>query len=475
MHHEQKTVAPEAAVGEQDTLGQLAERVINFCQRFTAPFQSRTHSREEPLLHYLKGLLQGDKGKRNMERMAERVPEADEQSLQHFISEAQWSEREVLDLVALEADKALGGRKDSCLVVDESGFDKKGMKSVGVARQWNGNLGKVDNSQVGVFLALASGNRATLIDEQLYLPKEWIDAPMRCLEAGIPEDKIVFKTKQEQALEMIYHAKKLGVRYNWVNFDGFYGEDPAFLRMLDSMGETFMGDVHKDQQVYLEDPKPVVPPRQAGRGRTPSRLKAQSLPLRVDELARHQPPQAWRRVKLRDSSKGVLFADILHRRVWLWDGEEAQAHCWHLVVRREVASPTEIKYSLSNAAADTPLSRLAFMQGQRYWVERALQDGKQECGLADYQVRKWRGWHHHMALSMMVMLFMLEERLLNQAQRPLLSCSDIRILLGHFLPRRDATTEEVVRQMEVRHRKRQAAIDSAYKKQENQSVVVLDG
>lgn len=341
--------------------------------------------------------MQGDKGKRNIERMAERVPDADEQSLHHFASESAWSEREVLDLVALEADKALGGGEDSSLVVDESGIAKKGVKSVGVARQWNGNLGKVDNCQVGVFLALASGNRATLIDGQLYLPKEWIDDPARCREAGIPEDKIVFKTKQEQALEMICHAKKLGVRYNWVNLDGFYGKDPSFLRMLDDLGETFMGDVHKDQQVYLEDPKPMVPPRKSGRGKAPSKLKAQSLPLRVDELARHQPPQAWRRVKLRDSSKGVLFADILHRRVWVWDGEEAQAHCWHLVVRREVDSPAEIKYSLSNAQVDTPLSRLAFMQGQRYWVERALQDGKQECGLADYQVRKWRGWHHHMA------------------------------------------------------------------------------
>lgn len=410
-----------------------------------------------------------------MERMAERVPDADEQSLQHFITESDWSEREVLDLVALEANKHLGGRSDSCLIVDESGNSKKGTQSVGVARQWNGNKGKNDNCQVGVYIALASGNRATLIDEQLYLTQAWIDDPERCRKAGIPEDKIVFKTKPEQALEMICHARKLGVRYNWVGFDGFYGENPPFLRMLDEMGETFMGDVHSDQRVYLENPNPTVPKRKSKRGKTPTKRKAQELPIRVDELAEHQPATAWQRVKLRDSTKGVLFADILHRRVWLWDGEEKQAHCWHLIVRREVNAPKEIKYSLSNAPADTPLSRLAFMQGQRYWVERALQDGKQECGLADYQVRKWRGWHHHMALSMMTMLFMLEERLFNQEQVPLLSCRDIRILLGCLLPRRDATIEEVLRQMEVRHRKRQAAIDSAYAIQECQAIAVLDG
>jgi len=137
-----------------------------------------------------------------------------------------------------------------------------------------------------------------------------------------------------------------------------------------------------------------------------------------------------------------------------------------LIVRREIDDPTEIKYSLSNAAADTPAPRLAFMQGQRYWIERALQQGKQDVGLGDYQVRGWRGWHHHMTLVMMAMLFLLEERQLHQQTRPLLSGRDIRALLNHFLPRRDTTLEEVLRQMEVRHRKRQAAIDSAYRKQQ---------
>jgi len=152
--------------------------------------------------------------------------------------------------------------------------------------------------------------------------------------------------------------------------------------------------------------------------------------------------------------------------VWLWDGQEAQAHRWPLIVRRDVATPTELKYSLSNAPAETSVSRLAFMQGQRYWVERALQTGKQDVGLGDYQVRSWRGWHHHMALVMMAMLFQLEERLRHRPTHPLLSGRDIRALLNQCLPRRDTTLEEVLRQMEVRHRKRQAAIDSAYRKQQ---------
>jgi SRSO17 transposase len=151
--------------------------------------------------------------------------------------------------------------------------------------------------------------------------------------------------------------------------------------------------------------------------------------------------------------------------VWLWDGEEPHAQHWHLIVRRELDQPNKRKYSLSNAPADTPLARLAFRQGQRYWIERALQDAKQEVGLGDYQVRGWRAWHHHMALVMMAMLFMLEERQLQQATHPLLSGTDIRALLNQFLPRRDTSLEEVLRQMELRHHKRQAAIDSAYRQQ----------
>jgi SRSO17 transposase len=308
----------------------------------------------------LKGLIQAEKGRKNMEHMAEVVPDADSQSLQHFISESDWSERDVLNQVAKEADAQLGGKEDSCLIVDESGFAKKGTKSVGVSRQWNGNKGKVDNSQVAVFVAIASGNRATLIDEQLYLPKVWTDDKQRCLDAGIPEDEIIFKQKQEQALEMIYRAKNNGVRYNWIGCDGFYGEDPAFLRMLDFQNEIFMADVHKDQRIYLEDPKPVVPPRKSKRGKAPSRLKAQNQAMRVDEFVPHQPSNAWKKVKIRDSSKGVVSAEILHQQVWLWDGEEEQAHNWHLIIKREINSPKTIKYSLSNADKETSQERLAF-------------------------------------------------------------------------------------------------------------------
>jgi SRSO17 transposase len=444
-------------------LAGIGQRFLDFCERFGGHFRRRTRTVEASARHYVRGLLQAET--KNMERMEEAIPEADHQALQHMLSESAWPERAVLDQVAQDANRLLGGHPDSALLIDESGCPKKGTQSVGVARQWCGQLGKVENCQVGVFAALSRGTEATLIDGRLFLPEAWTSDSARCQAAGIPRAQRGFQRKTDLALAMVAHARQQGLGFAWVGFDGFYGSDPAFLRALDHQGEVFVGDVHKDQRIYLEDPRPIIPPAQTARGRPPTRLQAQTPAVRVDDWARQQPATAWQSVTLRDGTKGPLRVEILHRRVWLWDGEEAQAQPWHLIVRREIDAPTEIKYSLSNAAADTPAPRLAFMQGQRYWIERALQQGKQDVGLGDYQVRGWRGWHHHMTLVMMAMLFLLEERRLHQQTRPLLSGRDLRALLNHFLPRRDTTLEEVLRQMEARHRKRQAAIDSAYRQQ----------
>ena len=403
--------------------------------------------------------------KKNMERMAEVVVETDEQVLQHFLSNSNWDERGVLDQVALGADELLGGSKETALLIDESGITKKGKKSVGVARQWNGRLGKVDNCQVGVYAALSRGRLSTLIDTRLYLPSSWIEDKARCEAAQVPPEARRSKSKPELALEMVRHNRRLGVRFRWVGADGLYGNDPAFLRALEDDGEIFMVDVHKDQRIYLEDPQPAIPTSASGKGRKCTRPVAQCASVRVDRWLKAQPGAAWKRLVLRDSSKGELQVEVLHRRVWSWNGKEAKARHWHLIVRREVSAHEEIKYSLSNAPQKTSLKRLAQMQGQRYWIERSFQDGKSQAGLDHYQARGWKAWHHHMALVMMAMLFMLKERIEHEEDCPLLSCADIETLLAHFLPRRDTGVDEVIRQMEERHRKRQASIDFAYAKQ----------
>ena len=400
-----------------------------------------------------------------MERIEERVPETRYENLQYFLSEAKWQWQPVNDQVAQDVDRHLGGHENSGLYIDETGIPKKGKASVGVNRQWCGQLGKTENCQVGVFAVLGQGKYAAPLDYRLYLPKVWVNDRARCLKAKVPKEHIVFKTKHELALELVANARANGVRFNWVGCDALYGQNPAFLRTLDKAGETFVADVHRDQRIYLDDPKPCVPSRKSGRGRHPKKMQPQTAPVRVDKWIEQQPDDAWERIEIRDSSKGILTVDALRHSVWVWDKEEPEAQQWHLIVRRELNAPHKIKYSLSNAPDDMSLQRLVYMQAQRYWVERSFQDGKSQCGMGDYQSRGWFAWHHHMTLVMMAQLFMLEERLLHRETSRLLSTADITILLKHFLPRRDVSEEEVLRQLEVRHRKRQASIDAAYKKQ----------
>jgi SRSO17 transposase len=439
---------------------------VDFHRRYCGHFQRKTRSVFGAAGDYLKGLMQAKR--KNMERMEETVVEADEQRLQHMLTESDWDHRAVLDQVAEEANEWLGGTAESCFLVDESGFAKKGKHSVGVARQWNGRQGKVDNCQVGVFGALGKGHLATLTDLRLYLPKDWVDHPARCRKAGVPEAERDHRTKTDLALEMVRHQRALGIAFAWVGADGGYGKEPAFLRGLEAMGEIFVADVHKDQRIYVDDPQPQVPaPANEGRqrGRPRSRLQAQTEAQRVDEWVAARAPSDWKPVELRDSTEGRLKVEVVHRRVWLWDGKEQQPRHWHLIVRREIDSPQTLKYTLCNAEAALSTHRLAQMQAQRFWVERAFQEAKSHCGMAEYQARKWRAWHHHMTLVAMSLLFMLEERIAQKDRYPLLSCSDIETLLKTTLPRRDLERDEVIRQMEKRHRKRLAATEAQYRKQ----------
>ena len=168
---------------------------------------------------------------------------------------------------------------------------------------------------------------------------------------------------------------------------------------------------------------------------------------------------------LRKGTKGDLIVNMYSQIVWIWNESETEAYCWHLVVRRELNSPDEIKYSLSNAHQNTSLEKLGYMQSERYWVERPFQDGKNEVGMGDYQVRGWNGWNHHMTLVMLALLFIADMRIETKEEYGLLSAHDIKILLAKFLPRCDLTKEEVIFHLEKRHQKRRRDIEYCQRKQ----------
>jgi SRSO17 transposase len=188
-------------------------------------------------------------------------------------------------------------------------------------------------------------------------------------------------------------------------------------------GEVWVANVHCDQRIYLEDPWAPPRERRHRKGRTPSRAVLQRRAMRVDWWAAAQPDTASTPVPLRESTKGTLTVEVLRRHVWLWDGKAPNAHRWHLLVRREIGAPLQIKYTLSNGAATPPAQRLACRQGQRYGVEHALRNVRSEAGMGDYKLRLWLGWHHHhLAMVMLAILFMFEVPRAHQEALSLLSC-----------------------------------------------------
>ena len=235
------------------------------------------------------------------------------QQFQHLISNSPWDHAPVVAQISADADRLLGGKPDNCLIVDESSFPKQGDRSVGVARQWTGRLGKVDNCQVAVFGMLSDGQRRTPVDIRLYLPKRWIDDPARCEKTGVPESARVLTSKSEHALDIVRQARACGMRFGWVSIDAGYGKEPAFLRALADMNEVFVADMHRDRRVWTEDLGLRIPEISPGLGRPMRKQKATATPVAVESLAKGLRPEDWTRCVLRDSTRVILRRDVPSR------------------------------------------------------------------------------------------------------------------------------------------------------------------
>ena len=219
----------------------------SFIGRYGGFFRTRTRDNAVVAERYLQGLAQAEEA--TFAAMATVVEPGCEQQFQHFISNSPWRHEPVVEQIGRDADRLLGGKPTSALIIDESSFAKQGKHSVGVARQWCGRLGKVDNCQVAVFAVLTDGQRHAPVDMRLYLPQRWIEDPKRCNRAGIPVSARQLRSKAELALEIVRAARARGMRFAGVGVDGGYGKEPAFLRALDDAGEVFVADVHSTQMI----------------------------------------------------------------------------------------------------------------------------------------------------------------------------------------------------------------------------------
>lgn len=431
---------------------------MNFCDTYRGYFQAGRHNVSDKARCYLEGLMM-KAPRKNMERMGEYVKDYEYQNQQQFLSDSPWDHKALVKRIGQDVSAVIGGA-DAGLIIDESGFAKKGKMSAGVARQWNGRLGKVDNCQVGVFAALSDGLRSSLVDGRLYLPESWSLDAERCAGAKIPLDQCKKRTKPELAWDMIADAQAHGLQFGWVGFDALYGNTPWLLRQVEDAGLGFVADVHINQVVYPEDPKPYMPRRRVKIGRKFTKLRTRSEGVTISDHFEATTGIDWHEVDVRESTKGVLRVTACRSRVWLWDGVEKQARQWWAVciIHEETG---DWKCFLSNAGPEVSLGTLVRRQAVRYWIERSFQDAKTSVGMGDYQARGWPAWHHHMALVMLAMLFLLQERKLHEQDMELLSCQDLIELLNVYLPRTDTTREAVIKNMEQRHRRRRAAIDSA--------------
>ncbi len=385
----QAEVSPELMQG-------LSGRLESFVEPFAASLlqpEQRRHAAE-----YLTGLL--SKLPRKSGEAIAYLHDRQRQGLQNFVGSIPWDHQPLLATLAQQVGEELG-EPDAVIVFDPSGFAKKGTKSVGVIRQWCGRMGKIENCQVGVYMAYVSRKEHTLVNTRLYLPKEWATDKARRKEAGVPK-VVKFRTRHQLALEMLQECGK-SLPHSWVAGDDEMGRPSGFRGKLRDRGERYLLGVPSNLLVRDLD---VPPPEYSGRGRYPK-----SSFLRLDRWRAALPEDAWTRIEVRDGEKGPLVIEVVKRRVQARTETGGTGPEELLFVTREAQSDGKFKhdYYLSNADPDEPLKELARVTKSAHRVEECFRRSKSEAGLADYQVRNWRGWHHHQALSLLAAWFLNQE------------------------------------------------------------------
>lgn len=369
-------------------------------EEFLTPFSAclcieaqRVHA-----LEFCEGLLSKVERK-NVESIAYQHDQ-DRRNLQHFIGTAEWNHQPMLDELCRQVGRELG-ESDGVLVIDPSAFPKQGKKSVGVARQWCGRLGKVDSCQVGVYLAYVSRQEHALCDFRLFLPEVWTRDRRRCRAAGVPKT-VRHRTRHALALEMIL-ARRDVLPHRWVTADDEFGKVAHFRRDLHALGERYLLGVPDSLTVRILDSDEL--PR-----RGPGRAKARPF-VRIAQVREELPKTTWQRIDVRDAEKGPLIVEVAVVPHVQTKGGGRTKYAERLVlIRYQDANGTRHDDAyFSDAAADTPAAEFARVAGAEHRVEECLRRSKSEAGLADYEVQKWIGWHHHQTLSLIATWFLVQE------------------------------------------------------------------
>ena len=346
--------------------------------------------------------------RKNVENIAEQVG-APPRKLQEFVSDSPWDDEGCIGELQRFVGEQLGAPGG---VLDDTGFPKKGSHSAGVGRQYSGTLGRVDNCQVGVFLGYASAHGHTLVDRRLYLVEAWLADPAKrnSPRAAVPRE-VVFRTKLELATEMLTAATAWGhLPYQWVTADAAYGDAADLRALVASLGRWYCMEVSGTTTVWTADPAWAVPPRagRTGRPRTKPRPGSATPDAQaVRDIVRSLPPDAWIRHRVTEGEKGPREYEFARLRVTEKVHRTPGPESW-LLARRPVNADetTEIKCYLSNAPAAIALAEMAAVGCLRWTIEEDFELAKGEVGLDHYEVTRYRGWYHHITLSLLALAFL---------------------------------------------------------------------
>jgi SRSO17 transposase len=329
-------------------------------------------------LAYLKGLL-GTVERKNGWQVAEWIGEATPDGVQHLLERVQWDADGARDVLREYVVEQLGER-DAVLIVDETGFVKKGQYSAGVQRQYSGTAGRIENSQIGVFLCYAGRGGSAFIDRELYVPKAWTDDRVRCEAAGIPE-AVEFATKPQLARSMLERALDAGVPCGWVTGDEVYGGDRHLRLWLESRGQSFVLAVAKNEPLWWQGPDYV----------------------RADRIAEALPARAWRRLSAGAGAKGERLYDWALTPLWRLEITTEERRFGHyLLAQRSLDEQREHAYYVVYAPrSKAKRQTLVNVAGRRWEIETGFEATKGECGLDQYEVRRWQGWYRHITLALL--------------------------------------------------------------------------
>jgi len=383
---------------------------MNELSGFHAQFADCFHRSEsrDHFFNYMAGQFSALERK-SIEPIALAIEDGNVRAMQRFVSVAQWDDDKIIFNYRSLVSNDLGS-PDAAIIFDETGFLKKGQDSIGVARQYCGTVGKVDNCQVGVFAGYVSENGYALIDKRLFIPEQWFtdEYRLRRNKCNLPEDT-VFRTKPQLAIEMlqaIHEEKTLPFKY--VLGDTIYGGSPEFVNAVETLtGVTYFVSVSKGTQCWLKRPMTITKQyRWGGKVRTKTvLLDTDSKPIRVDELAKNINDYFWYRRQVSEGTKGPIVYEFTRRQVILSDEGLPEKTVW-LLIRRTIGDNPKYSFFICNASSSMRLKTLVWLSGLRWAIEQCFEETKTELGMDHYEVRKFMGWHHHILTCMLAHFFL---------------------------------------------------------------------